>query len=182
MCFVINFIPDLKNPETMPTIIKSETLEYKTDPNALKEFGLQTLIPRLGTLAGATHFTFDIRKLDPDMYSFPYHYHRNSEEMMMIISGSMTLRTPEGLTVLKTGDLVFFETGETGAHQFYNHDSVACVYLDIRSTIGIDVAEYPDSGKINILPAREIYEKNSRVAYNKGEEHVKKIWEKLGKE
>ena len=165
----------------MPTIIKPETLGYKTDPNALKEFGLQTLIPRLGTLAGTTHFTFDIRKLDPDTYSFPYHFHRNSEELMMLISGSMTLRTPKGLTVLKTGELVFFETGETGAHQFYNHDSVPCVYLDIRSTIGIDIAEYPDSAKINILPAREIFDKKSQVAYNEGEEGVREIWENLGK-
>jgi uncharacterized cupin superfamily protein len=165
----------------MPTIIKPETLEYKTDPNALKDFGLQTLIPRLGTLAGATHFTFDIRKLDPDLYSFPYHFHRNAEELMMLSSGSMTLRTPEGLTVLKTGDVVFFETGETGAHQFYNHDSVPCVYLDIRSTIGIDIVEYPDSGKINIWPTREIFEKDSRVGYNQGEDRVKEIWEKLRK-
>jgi len=165
----------------MPTIIKPETLEYKSDPKALGEFGLKTLFPRLGTTSSSTHFSFDIRQLDPDMYSFPYHFHRNSEEMMMLISGSMTVRMPEGLTVLKKGDLIFFEIGETGAHQFYNHDTVPCIYLDIRSTIGIDVSEYPDSGKINILPFREIFEKNSQVSYNNGEEHVKEIWEKLRK-
>jgi len=165
----------------MPTIIKPGTMEYKTDTNALAAFRLETLLPRLGTLAGAAHFSFDIRKLDPGTYSFPYHFHRNSEEMMMLISGSMTLRAPGGLTVLETGDLVFFETGETGAHQFYNHSTGPCEYLDIRSTIGMDVVEYPDSGKINILPAREIYEKNTQVTYNKGEENVREIWEKLGK-
>jgi uncharacterized cupin superfamily protein len=165
----------------MPTIIKPEKSEFKTDINALREFGLKTLFPRLGKVSGATHFTFDIRKLDPDTYSFPYHFHRNSEELMMLISGTMTVRTPEGLSILETGDLVFFETGETGAHQFYNHSSDACVYLDIRSTFGIDISEYPDSGKINILPQREIYEKNTRVEYNKGEEHVREIWRNLGK-
>lgn len=163
----------------MPTIIKSGTSEYKSNPNALKEFGLKTLIPRLGTQAGATHFMFDMRQLEPDTYSFPYHFHHNSEELMMLVSGSMTLRTPEGLSVLSAGDIVFFETGETGAHQFYNHTSTPCVYLDLESTIGLDVAEYPDSGKINVLPQREIYEKKSQVAYNSGEEHIREIWGKL---
>lgn len=161
----------------MPTIIKPGTSEYIVDTNALKDFGLKTLIPRMGTLVGATHFMFDMRKLDPDKYSFPYHYHHNCEELMMLVSGSMTLRTPEGLSVLSGGDIVFFETGETGAHQFYNHSSAPCVYLDLRSTVGMDVAEYPDSGKINIWPQQEIYEKNSQVGYNTGEEHVREIWE-----
>ncbi len=165
----------------MPAIIKPRKSEFKTDTNALAEFGLKTLIPRLGSLAGATHFSFDIRKLDPGMFSFPYHFHRNSEELMMLISGSMTLRTPTGLAVLGTGDLVFFETGETGVHQFYNHGTVPCEYLDIRSVIGIDVVEYPDSGKFNILPEREIYETKSKVTYNAGEEHVKEIWDQLAK-
>lgn len=165
----------------MPTILKPEKSEFKTDTHALKDYGLKTLFPRLGKVCGATHFTFDIRKLDPDAYSFPYHFHRNSEELMMLISGSMTVRTPEGLSILESGDLVFFETGETGAHQFYNHSSDPCVYLDIRSTFGIDISEYPDSGKINILPQREIYEKKTSVEYNKGEEHVREIWRKLAK-
>ncbi len=163
----------------MPMIIKPGILQYKTDPNALPAFKLKTLIPRLGTLSGASHFSFDMRKLEPDMFSFPYHSHRNSEELMMLLSGSMTLRTPDGLTVLESGDLVFFETGDTGAHQFYNQGAIACEYLDIRSTIGMDVVDYPDSGKINILPAREIYETNSRVSYTKGEENVREIWNKL---
>jgi uncharacterized cupin superfamily protein len=165
----------------MPTIIKPQTSAYKTDINALKEYGLKTLFPRPGTVAGATHFSFDIRQLDPDTFSFPYHFHRNSEEMMMLLSGSMTVRTPGGLRVLESGDLIFFETGETGSHQFYNHNTVPCVYLDIRSTYGIDIAEYPDSGKINILPQREIYEKESKVDYYKGEENVRQVWRKLTK-
>lgn len=163
----------------MPTIYKSGTSEYKTDPNALTDFGLKTLIPKLGSQAASTHFMFDMRQLEPDTYSFPYHFHYNSEELMMLVSGSMTLRTPEGLSVLSAGDIVFFETGETGVHQFYNHGSIPCVYLDLRSTVGLDVSEYPDSGKVNILPNREIYEKKSRVAYNSGEDHVREIWTKL---
>ena len=163
----------------MPTIINPDDLEYKNDPSALEHFDLLTLSPRLTKIANSKHFVFDLRKLDSGKYSFPYHFHRNAEELIMIISGSMTIRTPKGFEIAKKGQIVFFEMGETGAHQFYNHDTVPCEYLDIRTTFGIDVSEYPDSGKINILPFGEIFEKDSQVDYNKGEENVQLTWDKL---
>ncbi len=98
------------------------------------------------------HIQFDIRSLDPDKYSFPYHFHRKAEELFYVISGESTLRTPEGFTKVESGDLVFFEEGESSAHQLYNHSAEACVFLDIRTTPEIDICEYPDSGKINIIP------------------------------
>jgi len=166
----------------MPTIIKPENFEFKADSTSLEDFGLKTLIPRLGAISDSKHFVFDIRQLDPGKFSFPYHFHRNAEELIMIISGAMTLRSVEGFQILNMGELVFFEIGETSAHQLYNHTYSPCVYLDIRTTVGLDITEYPDSGKINILPSWEVYEKNTRVEYNKGEENVRDIWDKLQKE
>jgi len=165
----------------MPTIIKPNEMDYLERPNALPEFAIQTLTPRLGELVGSKHFMFDIRKLLAGKYSFPYHYHRNAEELMMIISGSLTMRTEEGLKIINLGEIVFFEIGATGAHQFYNHTNEPCVYLDIRSTQGIDVGVYPDSDKISFTPFTEIFEQSSKVEYFKGEENINKIWEKLGK-
>ncbi|MFA5418593.1 MAG: cupin domain-containing protein [Bacteroidales bacterium] len=163
----------------MPTIINPDELRFQSDPSALPQFDLKTLTPRLFKMVGSEQLYFDIRRLDSGKYSFPYHFHRNAEELMMVISGSMTLRTPEGLKELQQGELVFFEMGETGAHQFYNHTETPCTYLDIRTKMGLDVSEYPDSGKINIIPFGELYEKATRVGYNKGEEHVEVIWNKL---
>jgi len=119
--------------------------------------------------------------LNSGKYSFPYHFHRNAEELILIVSGSMTIRTPKGFVIAIKGQLVFFEMGETGTHQFYNHDTIPCIYLDIKTTVGIDVCEYPDSGKINISPSNETFEKESRVDYNKGEKNVQRIWDKLNK-
>jgi uncharacterized cupin superfamily protein len=143
----------------MPTIINPNDLEYRHNPNALPQFDLLTLFPKLTTIVNSKHFVFDIRKLEPGKYSTPYHFHRNAEELMMIISGSMTVRSPQGLKIAKQGQLIFCEIGETSAHQFYNHSDVPCIYLDLMSTVGLDVCEYPDSGKIYISPFREIYEK-----------------------
>jgi uncharacterized cupin superfamily protein len=165
----------------MPTVFKPDTLKFEESSNTLKDFKLKTITPRLSEIVKSQQLIFDIRQLDPGMFSFPYHFHRNSEEMMLILSGSFTMRTEKGLKIINTGELVFFEIGETGVHQFYNHSDTPCIYLDIRSNSGYDVTEYPDSGKINYFPYREIYEKKTQVDYNKGEENVREIWDKLDK-
>ena len=94
----------------------------------------------------------------------------------MILSGEATLRIPEGFQTVAAGDLLFFEKGDAGAHQLYNHSEEPCVYLDIRTTMGIDVCEYPDSGKLNILPAMEVFDCDSTVDYYQGEEAVADRW------
>lgn len=163
----------------MPTIINPDDLKFEVDSSSLKDFKLKTLTPRLGEICNSKHFMFDIRQLDSGKYSFPYHFHRNAEELIMIISGSVTLRTDEGFKIVTKGELMFFEVGESSAHQFYNHDTIPCTYLDIRTTPGIDVTEYPDSGKVNISPFNLIFEKQTRVDYNKGEDSINEIWSKL---
>ena len=159
----------------MPTVFQSKELTFETKKAYLPEFAWQTS-PRLAKLAGARQLDFDIRSLDPGRFSFPYHFHRAAEELFQILSGEATLRTPQGFQKLVAGDLVFFEQGETGAHQIYNHGDAPCVYLDIRTTVGIDVCEYPDSGKLAILPQLEVFESASRVRYFKGEENVAGHW------
>jgi len=84
--------------------------------------------------------------------------------------------------IVNKGEIVFFETGESGVHQFFNHSDDPCIYLDIKTTIGIDIVEYPDSGKVNISPYSLIFEKQTQVDYNKGEDNVRKIWDKMRKE
>jgi len=53
------------------------------------------------------------------------------------------------------------------------------VYLDIRTYIGYDVAEYPDSNKIFIAPSREIFNKDTMVNYFDGEENVRDKWNEI---
>ncbi|MNN99511.1 hypothetical protein D3C81_2191720 [compost metagenome] len=77
---------------------------------------------------------------------------------------------------------MFFETGPEGAHQLFNHTEAPCKYLDLRTNNGLDVAEYPDSGKINILPYEELYQAEDRVDYYKGEDKTREKWEQLSVE
>jgi uncharacterized cupin superfamily protein len=165
----------------MATIFKNDKIEFKEDPNKIDNYRLFTASPRLASVVNSRNLIFDLRLLNPGQFSFPYHFHRNAEELMMIISGSMTMRSPEGFEIVTKGDIVFIEIGETGAHQFFNHSDEPCTYLDIRTLIGIDVVEYPDSGKINVMPGFEVFEKSSRVDYFKGEENILEKWDELNK-
>jgi len=163
----------------MSTIIKSKELEFLDNKSSVDNFRIQTAVPRLSQLVKSKNIEFDIRKLNPDQYSYPYHFHRHAEELMYIICGSLTLRTDKGLQVVNQGDLIFFEMGKSGAHQLYNHTNEPSTYLDLKTYLDNDICEYPDSGKVNISHGREVFEKSSEVDYFKGEENVKEIWKNL---
>ena len=163
----------------MATIFKSDSIEFKEDVNRIDNYRLFTSSPRFSSVVNSKNLFFDLRLLDPGQFSFPYHFHRHAEELMMIISGTLTVRTDNGLEILTKGDIIFFEMGETGAHQFYNHSPEPCTYLDIRTLIIVDVCEYPDSGKILFGPPNEIFLKDSKVEYYKGEDKALEKWEEL---
>ena len=159
----------------MAHIFRSDNTIFELKKSPIEEFAWHTS-PKLSEIVQSKHLHFDMRQLDPDKYSYPYHFHWNSEEVFVIISGRAMLRTPNQNTEVIPGDMIFFEMGPTGAHQLYNHTQEKCLYIDIRTEAGIDICEYPDSGKVNILPAREMYEKKDRVDYFKGEEDIRRKW------
>lgn len=161
----------------MPKIFSIENLPLEMREAPVPEFVSHTS-PRLGKLANSKYLQIDVRSLDPAKFSFPYHFHRAAEEFFLILSGEATLRSSEGFQKVSKGDLIFFEEGPAGAHQLYNHGDEPCVYLDVRTTFGIDIAEYPDSGKLNILPFQEVFDTASRTEYYKREENVTEKWPK----
>lgn len=159
----------------MARIFNAKNTAFELRESPIPEFRWHTS-PNLSELVQSRVLKFDIRSLDPGKFSYPYHSHRNAEEMFVILSGNATLRTPDGYTELTEGDIVFFEMGIKGAHQLYNHTDQPCRFLDIRTDLGLDVCDYPDSGKVNILPPREIFLADSRVGYYQGEENVGENW------
>jgi uncharacterized cupin superfamily protein len=159
----------------MAHIFNAKNLPFKLRQSPVPEFSWHTS-PKLAELVKSKCLHFDVRSLDPGKYSYPYHFHRNAEELFVILSGKVMLRTPGQFTELTEGNIVFFEMGPEGAHQLYNHTEHPCCFLDIRTAADIDVCEYPDSGKINILPYQEIYQAKDKVDYYKGENHVSENW------
>ncbi len=163
----------------MATIIRKAERDYQPSPNRIDGFRLFTDMAREKKGIKPQYLNFDLRQLNPHEYCAAYHFHRHAEEMFLILSGSATLRTPDGLEEVHEGDIMFFEAGANGAHQLYNHTDEPCTYLDMRSYMGYDICEYPDSDKVYLVPGGEIFRKSEQYSYFDGETEIDKVWDAL---
>ena len=105
----------------------------------------------LTDLVGATATGMAVYEIEPGNLSWPYHFHLTQEEFLFVLSGELTLRTPEGERVLRTGDIVWFPAGAEGAHTVRNHSDAVVRYVIASSQSehgGGSV--YPDSGKVSV--------------------------------
>jgi uncharacterized cupin superfamily protein len=66
------------------------------------------------------HLGASLYALPPGQTTFPYHYELGNDELLVVVAGSPTLRSPEGERELKLGDCIHFPSGEAGAHQVIN--------------------------------------------------------------
>ena len=113
-----------------------------------------------------------VYEIPPGKAAYPYHFHYKTEETFYIISGLGLLRTPEGEREVRGGELIFFPAGEEGAHKLTNiSDSSNLVYIDFDVAHDLDVAVYPDSGKIGVwgMGVNQMYPKSANVDYYDGE-------------
>jgi uncharacterized cupin superfamily protein len=103
----------------------------------------------IGRRLGASRIGMTVYALPPQQAVCPYHFEWTDEEWLIVLSGSPTLRSPEGERTLEPGDVVCFPAGPAGAHLVRANDEPARVaMLSTKSEIG--VAEYPDSDKVGV--------------------------------
>ena len=159
----------------MPSIFNAKRLKFERRPIPVPEFAW-SISEMLSEKCDSKRMHFNFVSLEKGKFSYPYHFHRNTEELFVVVSGKAILRSPVGFTPIGPGDVVFMEMGERGAHQLYNSEDEPCLYLDIRIRQEIDVVDYPDSGKVNILPFLQVFKNDSKVSYFEGERDVKSLW------
>lgn len=123
----------------------------------------------LGRQAGAERLGASLWELPPGEAAYPYHWHLIEEELIVVLSGTPALRTPEGWRDLEPGEVVSFLPGEPGGHQLVNRTSEPVRFLAISTNPGQDVAIYPDTGKIGIFEKPdgiyELYRRAGAVGY-----------------
>jgi uncharacterized cupin superfamily protein len=81
----------------------------------------------------------------------PYHY-EYEEEWLVVLDGSVLVRTPNGEESLQAGEIVHFPAGPTGAHKVRNGDDAPARLMMFSSAREPSVAVYPDSDKIGVWP------------------------------
>jgi len=104
---------------------------------------------QLGRAAGATQVGMTVYELDPGKRNMPYHAHFGIEEIVVVLKGTPTLRSPYGERELTEGEVVAFPPGRAGAHQILNRSDAVVRFLMLSSKNTADLIEYPDSGKIS---------------------------------
>jgi uncharacterized cupin superfamily protein len=116
-------------------------------------------------------------EVPPGQAAYPYHFHYADEELLIVLSGEPSLRTPEGTRTLEQGEVVHFPLGEEGAHQVFNSSEEPVTFLALSSHGRPDIIVYPDGDKIGVgerLPKggglRAFFRRADAVDYFEGEE------------
>jgi uncharacterized cupin superfamily protein len=99
-------------------------------------------------LAPGSTLGMTVIELPPGQTQCPYHFHHGNEEVLLVLRGSPTLRTPEGERQLEAGDFVHFPNGPDGAHQVFNRTDEPARYVLADAKVSPEIVQYPDSGKI----------------------------------
>ena len=89
-------------------------------------------------------------ELDPGASSGPYHVHHATEELLVVLDGEPTLRSPDGERELSRGEVVHFPVGAEGAHQVLNRSDAPVRYLMVAAHSGIDAVEYVDERQVAV--------------------------------
>lgn len=97
--------------------------------------------------------------------TYPYHFHYGTEEWLVVVDGTPTLRMLWGERELRVGDVVCFKPGSEGAHQLRGPGTVL-IFSANRSP---DTVEYPDSGKLGAKPPGSVFRIADAVDFWEGE-------------
>jgi uncharacterized cupin superfamily protein len=104
---------------------------------------------RIGRQSGAERLGASLYELEPGSAPFPMHYHLGNEELLIVLAGSPSLRTPAGERPLEPGEVVAFAAGENGAHQVVNRGGAVARVLIVSEMNAPDIVVRPESGKIS---------------------------------
>ena len=86
-------------------------------------------------------------ELDPGNFVV-YHFHHAWEELLVVLRGTPTLRTPAGERRLEEGESFYFPLGAEGAHGLKNETDAPVRYLMVSTLSSPEVCEYPDLGQV----------------------------------
>ena len=116
------------------------------EPEWQTEKGARRRVEMVADAVGAERLGASTVELAPGTLSSPYHFHHGNEELLIVLSGTPQLRTPDGLRQLQPGDVVVFPRGPEGAHRLRNASPEPCRVIFVSELNFPDVVGYVDTG------------------------------------
>ena len=119
----------------------------------------------IGKQLGAEKIGGTLYELGDGERVFPYHFHHGMEEWLIVVSGTPTLRGPDGERELRRGDVVCFPPGPEGAHQLRGPGTV----LMSRRSGRWRRSSTRTAARSRSSPPRKVFRMDDAVDYWEGE-------------
>ena len=120
---------------------------------------------RVAERAGAEHLGASVYELEPGD-EMVFHYHVQREELLIVLSGELSLRTATGWERLPAGEVVAFPRGERGAHGYRNDSSTPVRVLMTSEMTGPNISVYPDKNQVGVFDAGERAQRRFGALFN----------------
>jgi uncharacterized cupin superfamily protein len=151
--------------------VNAFTSEYEVDESDPEGYRAGAI--RMTRALGASALAVKVFEVPPGQSVCPYHY-EYEEEWLVVLEGSIVLRTPGGEQTLQRGEIVAFPTGPAGAHKTTNEGGDTARLMMFSSAREPALAVYPDSDKIGIYAPTEqdsamLHRADGAVDYYDGE-------------
>ncbi len=102
----------------------------------------------IGRQAGSELLGASVFEVPPGAATFPFHAHHANEELLIVLTGRPTVRTPAGERELAPGDALAFRAGSEGAHRLDNRSDAPVRVLMVSTMNAPEINEFPDTGTL----------------------------------
>lgn len=131
-----------------PIAVTATEVPVRAKPSAYPEPFASRMAGRskrqLGEVFRLSNFGVNLTTLAPGGSSALRHAHTRQDEFVCIVSGTPTLHTNDGKTLLTPGMCAGFKAGSGDAHRLINETQSEVLYLEVGDRTAGDEASYPD--------------------------------------
>ena len=98
----------------------------------------------VGDAGGITQFGANIVTLAPNALSSLRHWHEQQDELLVMMTGELTLIDDFGETTLKAGDVAAFPAGDANGHHLVNKSHIDGSFLVVGTRTSTETGWYSD--------------------------------------
>ena len=120
---------------------------------------------RLAEAAGAEHLGLTVYELAPGQ-GMHFHYHLQREELLIVLEGTLAVRTAEGWRDAPAGEVIAFPRGERGVHGYENRSAERVRLLMFSEQNAPNVSVYPDTNEVGIFDAAHPKDRRFGAVFN----------------